>query len=325
MPARARRWCGMFTASLHSALPTPAADGTPPEWLHLLPAGTFRGADGRGPYTVKNAQKLIQDSMAAGPLVLDENHATDHGLKDGKPAPAQGWIVELQARADGIWGRVEWTPSGIALMAAKAYRGISPVFLHARAKGLEVLQLLRAALTNAPNLPQLSTLHTQEPQMDASKLREALGLPADADEAAILAAVTSAAQSQQSAASLRTELSTMATTVVALQAQVDNAAAAGRRAEAERAVDAAITAGKPLKPVRDYFISLHMADPAKAAEAMDKLPSLHSGGAIAPKGQQGAGADGLTDQEREVVQLMGLDPAKFQETRAKLGHTVEAA
>lgn len=314
----------MFTASLHSALPTPAADGTPPEWLHLLPAGTFRGADGRGPYTVKNAQKLIEASMAGGPLVLDENHATDHALKDGKPAPAQGWIVELQARADGIWGRVEWTPSGIALMASKAYRGISPVFIHARTGG-EVYSLLRAALTNAPNLPQLSTLHSQEPEMDLSKLRGALGLPDDADEAAILAAVTAAAQSRQSATALQSQLDTMATTVVALQAQVDTAAAAGRRAEAERAVDAAITAGKPLKPVRDYFIGLHMADPAKAADAMEKMPSLHAGGATPPKGAQGAGADGLTDQEREVVQLMGLDTKAFKETQAKLGHTVEVA
>ena len=28
------------------------ADFTPPEWVHLIPAGTFSGRDGRGPYTL---------------------------------------------------------------------------------------------------------------------------------------------------------------------------------------------------------------------------------------------------------------------------------
>lgn len=312
----------MLTASVHSLLPQPAADGVPPEWVHLIPAGTFRGVDGRGPYTLANAEALITASMANGPLVLDENHATDRFQQTGGSAPAQGWITELRAREDGIWGRVDWTPAGIALMAARAYRGLSPVFVHDKAG--RVLQLLRAGFTNVPNLP-LSTLHTQEPQMDLSKLRGALGLPDDADEAAILAAVTTAVNAQQSAATLQARVDQMATTVVALQTQVDTAAQAGRRAAAEQAVDAAITAGKPVKPVRDYFIELHMADPAKAAEALDKMPSLHAGGAKPPAGQGSAGADGLTDDERQVVQLMGLDPAKFLESKAKLGQTVEVA
>ncbi len=42
---------------------------------------------------------------------------------------ARGWIVELQARDDGIWGRVEWTGAGRALIEDRAYRGISPNLL----------------------------------------------------------------------------------------------------------------------------------------------------------------------------------------------------
>ena len=47
-----------------------------------------------------------------------------------EPAPARGWIVELQGRQDGIWGKVEWTATGRDLVAGKAYRGISPVIEH---------------------------------------------------------------------------------------------------------------------------------------------------------------------------------------------------
>ncbi|WP_459987377.1 phage protease [Komagataeibacter kakiaceti] len=41
-----------------------------------------------------------------------------------------GWITELQARDDGIWGRVEWNASGHSAMDNKSYRGVSPVFDH---------------------------------------------------------------------------------------------------------------------------------------------------------------------------------------------------
>ena len=34
---------------------------------------------------------------------------------------ARGWIVNLEARDDGLWGQVEWTAHGSALMADKAY------------------------------------------------------------------------------------------------------------------------------------------------------------------------------------------------------------
>ena len=40
--------------TLNTALPEPV-DGQAPEWIHLTPAGTFRGRDGRGPFTVDPA------------------------------------------------------------------------------------------------------------------------------------------------------------------------------------------------------------------------------------------------------------------------------
>lgn len=142
----------MFTAALHAALP----DGVP-EWVHLVPAGTFSGRDGRGPYRLVAPEAVIAASMAGAPLPIDENHATDHAAASGIPSPARGWIDRLEARPDGIWGHVDWTPTGTALMAEKSYRGISPVFVHD--KNGVVLRVLRAALTNTPNLDALATLH----------------------------------------------------------------------------------------------------------------------------------------------------------------------
>ena len=176
-------------SSLHFAIPAGAA----PEWVHLSPAGTFRGNDGRGPFTLGNPDDVIRASMAAGKLALDENHSTDLAAPKGEPAPARGWIVEMQMRSDGLWGRVEWTAAGRGLVEDKAYRGISPVLMSTKAGRL--LKILRASLVNDPNLT-LTTLHSRSEPMDfLAKLRQALGLSDsltdDAAQAAALTAVTS--------------------------------------------------------------------------------------------------------------------------------------
>lgn len=186
-----------------------------PDWVHLLPAGEIRTGDGRGPYRVRNAQALIEKSLQANSnarLVLDENHSTDLAAPKGLPAPAMGWIIALESRADGVWGKVEWTDDGRQLVAARKYRGISPVILHDKAGTIDAL--LRASLVNKPNFVGLSTLHFEETDMTLlAKLTAALKLPGDTTEAALIAAITT----------LHAQHGTHQT---ALQAQVDPVAEA---------------------------------------------------------------------------------------------------
>lgn len=173
------------------------AEGHPPEWIMLLPAGNsgvIATVDDRGPFRVRDAVKLASVSMPDGMrLPIDENHATDLAAPEGRPSPARGWAVELQAREDGIYGRVEWTESGKALLADRSYRFISPVITHDKAGN--VTGLLRASLTNRPNLRGMTALNSEESNMDLlAKLRELLGLAADADEAAVIAKITAMAK-----------------------------------------------------------------------------------------------------------------------------------
>jgi phage I-like protein len=319
--------------------------GGAPEWVHLVPAGTFKGADGRGPYRLADAQGVIQASMAAGKLVLDENHSTDVAAVAGQPAPARAWIVEMQARDDGIWGRVEWTEAGSALMADKAYRAISPVFRHQ--KDGTITQLLRAALTNDPNLTQLQSLHTREHEMDPAKLRQLLGLPDTADEAAILAAVTAnkdavSAHATQLASiataagldaklapdALATALQTaragagdvarMATTIAGLEGQIATMRAETSLHAAKTYVDAQIKLGKPINALRDHYIARHQVDPAAVEKEIAGLPVINAGGVSLNAAGGGGGApdaDGLDDMDKTVAHKMGLDPAKFAKTK----------
>ena len=156
----------MADITLCAAIPLPSADN-PPVWLHVLPSGLVSTQDGRGPYRVTDAAGIIAASMAGGKLVLDENHATDLAAPMGLPAPARGWLVELQQRADGIWGRVDWTPDALKSHVWQQYRGISPAIAH-RADGT-VTSICRASLVNTPNLIGLTTLHAQHSVIGQAK------------------------------------------------------------------------------------------------------------------------------------------------------------
>jgi phage I-like protein len=335
-------------SSLYLALPTggglsahSAAIGlSPPEWVHLIPAGTFRGRDGRGPYHVKDADALIAASMAEGNLALDENHATDHAAVSGISSPARGWIVAMQSRADGIWGQIEWTESGAAMMSDKAYRGISPVYSHA--KDGTLTRILRAALTNTPNLAQLATLHaeggdagrtvsgtSEGHRMDIAVVRHALGLPETADEAACLVAMTErtgtvATQSAQIEALSRTMVPVA--DVVALQAQVSTLTNERALEKATAFVDAAIAAGKPIVPARAQMIAQHAADPGKTEEMINLLPSIHTPGVVVSTQAQrdgggkfsgGDGTEAMSDEDTAVCAKMGIEPKAFAEWKKK--------
>lgn len=134
-------------SSLTLALP-PA--GAAPEWVHVLPAGTFSGVDGRGPYKLTAAQPVIDASLQHGAIPFDENHSTESAAIVGGEAPARGWIDKMEMRQDGIWAHVDWTKAGRAIMEDKSYRFVSPVFNHT--KDGVVTDIKSVALTNNPNL-----------------------------------------------------------------------------------------------------------------------------------------------------------------------------
>jgi phage I-like protein len=127
-----------------------------PEWITLIPAANFKGFDGRGPYrldqpsqVVAATEEMIAKHMTAG-LPLDFDHATDFAAPEGRQAPAAGWIKQVRAVNGAIQGRIEWTPKGKDAVEAHEYRYVSPVFEYDDEGS--VVRLLRAALTNNPNL-----------------------------------------------------------------------------------------------------------------------------------------------------------------------------
>lgn len=341
--------------ALCSAIAIAPSDAAP-EWLHLLPAGEIFTKDGRGPYRATDAVALMAASLKSGDkLVLDENHATDLAGPRGDEAPARAWIMELQQRQDGIWGRVDWTEAAKTRRIWTEYRGVSPVILHRKDGTIDAV--LRASLTNTPNFRGLATLHSQENSMDfRAWLIEALGLGSDADDAAIQAALTAKFEGKKEDAetALQSALNPIAQAVglatgsnaAAILVGVQQLAATGGRDEiitslqselagvttqlntlrddgkrnaATAFVDGAIAAQRVgVKPMRERYITMHMADPIGTAELINAMPCLTPSGTTAiPPADRKAGALGTADTN--VIALMGIDPEAYKKTLADAG------
>lgn len=338
--------------ALCAAIDLPEGDSAP-DWIHLLPAGEIRTGDGRGPYRVRDHVALMARSLLAGDrLPIDENHATDLAAPRGEPAPVRGWIVELQHRADGVWGRVEWTAQGRRLVAGRAYRGISPVMEHTG--GGDVLAIRRASLTNRPNLRGLAALHQEGQDMTLlERLRAVLALPATAGEEEAIASVTALHASQaQATTSLQAALDPIATrvglqagasatavlagveqlasrngggddVVTALQSelasvtiQLNTLLSATKRNAAVSYVDGEIKRGRVgLKPVRDRYVALHMENPANAQALIEAMPVLGGGGQIVPATPPvREGEISLHAEQVSVARMLGLDPKDYAAT-----------
>jgi phage I-like protein len=178
------------------------SSSAPPEWVMLIPAGEFSGRDGRGPFRLANAARVIAATEALGltaGVPIDYDHATDFAAPKGRPAPAAGWIRKLEERDGALWGCVDWTPHGAKAITSREYRYISPVFQYSPDGA--VTRLLRAGLTNNPNLyltaisARAAAVAAPHPEgsnaMDTllQQLCEMLGLDDDASPDEVLAAV----------------------------------------------------------------------------------------------------------------------------------------
>ena len=138
------------------------SDDDVPAWVHALPAGTFSGRDGRGPYS-NEAPDVIIDAFASWgmDLTVDYDHQSLHAGSAIGPVPAAGWGKEMQNREGDIWLRVDWTEKAANAIKSREMRYISPVFEHDNAG--HVLRLVGAALTNNPNLHLDAVTHQINP------------------------------------------------------------------------------------------------------------------------------------------------------------------
>ncbi|EEZ5537904.1 hypothetical protein EY403_08355 [Shigella sonnei] len=140
-----------------------AAGAEPVSRLRILPAGEFRGVDGRPRecaawvMTATAAARIIETvNSRVTELCFDYEHQTLRAVENGKPAPAAGWFSQLEwIEGEGLYATdIRWTEIATDMIRKKEYRYISPVFFYDQVTG-EVTALVNVALTNTPALDDL--------------------------------------------------------------------------------------------------------------------------------------------------------------------------
>ena len=283
------------------------------QWVHLIPAGRFSGRDGRGPWQLADPDGVITVTNRArgDALPVDYEHQTSATEKNGQPAPAAGWIKELQARGGELWGRVEWTARAAAHIAAKEYRFISPVFSYTPENG-RITSLFNAALTNNPNLELTALARAEETNVDElAELQHLLGLTGSAELADVVVSVRSLVSEK---AGNRPDPAKFVPIDVfeklAAELNIRNQGMADELAE--RHVAEQITAGRMFPFLKDWGVALCRTNrPAFDAFVSKTSPGLQ--GLFAPSGinRLAPSKARLSDTETTIARKLGQTDDEF--------------
>lgn len=300
--------------------------GSAPDWVHLVPAGPeIAGRDQRA-WRMTNPAAVVAAFDPAKEPQVDIEHSSQLLAPGGHPAPAVGWIKELEARVDGIWGRVEWTEAGAAAVNSRSYRYLSPVFAFDPATR-EVLRIVSVGLTNSPNL-ELAAMNSAEHKeivpVDPAIL-EALGLKPTSDAAAAVLAINALKLEHQTALNAAQQQPDPAQFVPAADHQLalnriakfeaDDKARADAAIEA--AVTAAIAAGKIAPSSKDFHVAACRAEGGleRFAAFVGAAPVIAAPSGLDTK-KPTTEAVALNAEERAVCHAMGMAEEDFIAAKA---------
>jgi phage I-like protein len=139
------------------------SDSGPPLWVKLLGSGILATRNDRDTYVVSNPTSVIaltRNEMVGGAIPIDIEHSIDIEAKTGGPSPAAGWVTDFRLQNGEIFGKVTWTKLGKSALSRgpngkPAYNFLSPVIEY-DTETREVRAILRAGLTNSPNLADMA-------------------------------------------------------------------------------------------------------------------------------------------------------------------------
>ncbi len=295
-----------------------------PEWLLMIPAGTFTGRDGRS-WVNNNPAAVVSASFRYPKLPFDMEHATEIKGPKGEEAPAYAWIDALRVNDDGsIDAHIEWTADGEAIVRGKKYRYYSPAFFNTA--DAQVTRLSSAGLTNKPNL-YLPALNSENHEMTVPvQIVTVLGLAATASVDDAVSAIQQI-KARETVALNRAENPDLSKfiPVETHQLALNRAETAEGKLKAldnqaaESLVDAAIADGKVAPANRDMYLATCRSEAGREqfASFVKTAPVLVNADPTKPKDTQGNTA--LTDTELSMCRSMGISQEEFLAIRNKEG------
>lgn len=328
--------------------------------VQLMPLGRFKARDGRPlglagwRLEADDARRVLaQLATRQTDIVVDYEHQTLYSEKNGKPAPAAGWIKpgSIVLGEQGLYATdVEWTAAASSHIKEREYRYISPVFSYDKQTGA-VAQLHHVALTNYPavdgmdalsdlaaarfDLADLAQHIEEENTVKREQLIALLGLSSDASEEDIQSALTALKTKAGSADALEQQVAALKTTAgqpgqvdptqfapVALVTQLQQQIAALTTQQNSGALDQLIAAGlddgRLLPAMEPWARDVGGKDIAALKSFLDAAQPI-----AALKGQQTAfvkpapnqTVKDLSETEMAMCKAFGTDPEAYLKTK----------
>lgn len=326
-----------FTA-LCFALPQPqaAAQGAavaPPARFTLIPApgadGKVRGNDGRE-FTV-NAQKVVEAFKARFPV--DENHSTHIAAPEGLPSPAFGWITGLAVADGAVVGEVSWNRRGQDSYGEYAF--VSPAFDHDKAGN--VIRIVSVGLTNTPNFPQLALNRAGDSSPEAEEatpmsklIALALGLAETAPEAEIVTAINSVKSAVATPDITKFVPRSDYELAINRAKTAEETLAAGKKAEQDAAVEAAITGALTAGKITPASVDYHRSMCAQQG-GLEKFKAYVAAApqVIAQGGNQGGGPQAetlsLNATDKQVAAQLGISEETYLASKKRVAADLATA
>ncbi|MBB4066267.1 phage protease [Gellertiella hungarica] len=309
---------GLTVLDAYIADPSAAARQHGPEWVKLAPRGKFTARDGRV-FDVDPELLAARFEKDGVDLPIDIDHATVKKAMFGEAAPAVGWVSKLEARADGLYGKVEWLAAGIEVLAARTHRYISPTLKHD--ENGKAYWLHSAALVAAPAAAMAavasSDLSTHEDPKMLKAIAAALGLSEDASEASCLSAVTNL-KARVDPAVHQAALDQVKT----LSAELEARNKADHQAKVDALLEDALKAKKIVPAQRDQYAAL-CGSPEGLAQVTALFATMTStlNASGLDEKQPNDQMATLSAEDREVMKMLGISEEDYRKAN---GLTVAA-
>lgn len=300
------------------------AGGKAPAWIKVAPAGRVTTRDGRS--FSFDAALLVARFQADGiSIPVDLDHSVPLRALQGDAGTIAGWAPELQARADGLYARVDWLEPGKAALAARTHRYVSPTFHHDDAGNATWLHSI--ALVPAPALAMpavaAATSPTKEDQPMLNKVASALGLAETADEAACLTAIGNLKTGTVSKALYDQAVTNLAAATTAkdtAEAAIAKLAADAHQKSVDELLNGALKVKKIVPAQREQYAKLCATDDGlkQVKELLEKSPANLQASGL--DGREEPGTQGGDADESPV--MLAARAVAYQKKMAASGVTI---
>ncbi len=316
-----------------------------PVWQEIARSGAHHGRSGGRSISlssddilsmVRGFAKVLAEGWFSRGAPVGVNHAAVAGAVDAESTKAMGYITEVRSEAspDGtlsLMGLIDYTAEGRKRVRAGEFQGFSIEAIpsaHATSKrtgeAFGEWALIGGTLTNAPMIPGMAALAASEtaaiaaplePTMIPPAILSALGLPEDADEAAVLAKIEAMKPSEDEAPAVEAEAVAASERVLAMgeavavltgeRDQLKSEVVALSEWKTARMLDDACAAGRIDAAGRDRYLRIVTALGEAEAHAIfpsgkvKTAPVSGSGG----KSATPQGALSMSDVAAEVLAL----------------------